>query len=63
MQEVQIFTRGPLGMRAHWRFGYFRRSPEGLNLVARTELEYFPTTFEPFSQRGQVFAMNVGVRL
>ena len=45
-------------MRAHWRFGYFRRSPAGLNLVARTELEYFPTTFEPFSQSGQTFAIE-----
>ena len=62
MQEVQIFTRGPFGMRAHWRFGYFRRSPAGLNLVARTELEYFPTTFEPFSQSGQMFAIGVDVR-
>lgn len=44
-------------MRAHWRLGYTRRLPQGLNLVARTELEYFPTTFEPFSQRGQMFAI------
>lgn len=58
MQEVQIFTRGPLGMRAHWRFGYTRRSPQGLNLVARTRLEYFPTTFDPFSQSGQTFAID-----
>jgi hypothetical protein len=59
MQLVQILTRGPFGMRAHWRFGYLRRSPEGLNLVARTELEYFPTTFEPFSQSGQMFAIEI----
>ena len=59
MQDVQIFTRGPFGMRAHWRFGYLRRSPAGLNFVARTELEYFPTTFEPFSQSGQMFAIEL----
>lgn len=58
MQEVQIRTRGPLGMRAHWRFGYLRRSPLGLNFVARTELLYFPTTFEPFAQSGQMFAIG-----
>jgi hypothetical protein len=58
MQLVQIRTRGPLGMRAHWRFGYLRRAPAGLNLVARTELLYFPTTFEPFAQSGQVFAID-----
>lgn len=58
MHPVQIFTRGPFGIRAHCRFGYFRRSPAGLNLVARTELEYFPTTFEPFSQSGQMFAIE-----
>ena len=46
-------------MRAHWRFGYLRRSPAGLNFVARTELLYFPTTFEPFSQSGQMFAMGI----
>lgn len=62
MQEVQILTRGPLGIRAHWRLGYTRRLPQGLNLVARTELEYFPTTFEPFSQSGQMFAIGVGIR-
>ena len=61
MQEVQILTRGPLGIRAHWRFGYTRRLPQGLNLVARTELEYFPTTFEPFAQSGQMFAIDVVV--
>lgn len=27
-------------------------------MVARTELEYFPTTFEPFSQSGQIFAID-----
>jgi hypothetical protein len=59
MHEVQIFTRGPLGIRAHWRLGYTRRLPQGLNLVARTRLEYFPTTFEPFSQSGQTFAIVV----
>lgn len=58
MHPVQIFTRGPFGIRAHWRFGYTRRSPAGLYLVARTELEYFPTTFEPFSQSGQMFAID-----
>lgn len=58
MQEVQIRTRGPFGIRAHWRFGYLRRSPAGLNLVARTELLYFPTTFEPLSQSGQMFAID-----
>jgi hypothetical protein len=58
MQEVQILTRGPLGIRAHCRLGYTRRLPQGLNLVARTELEYFPTTFEPFSQSGQMFAID-----
>lgn len=61
MQDVQIFTRGPLGIRAHWRFGYLRRLPAGLNLVARTELEYFPTTFEPFRQSGQVFAIKLEI--
>ncbi len=59
MQEVHIFTLGPFGMRAHWRFGYLRRSPHGLYLVARTELEYFPTTFDPFSQSGQIFAIDI----
>jgi hypothetical protein len=58
MQDVQIFTRGPFGMRAHWRFGYLRRSPAGLNFVARTELLYFPTTLEPFSHIGQMFAIE-----
>ena len=58
MHPVQIFTRGPFGIRAHWRFGYTRRSPAGLYLVARTELEYFPTTFDPFSQSGQMFAID-----
>ena len=58
MQLVQIFTLGPLGIRAHCRFGYTRRSPQGLYFVARTELEYFPTTFEPFSHSGQMFAIE-----
>jgi hypothetical protein len=62
MQEVQIFTLGPLGIRAHWRFGYTRRSPHGLNLVARTELLYFPTTFEPLSQSGHDFAISLEIR-
>ena len=57
MQLVQIFTLGPLGILAHWRLGYFLRSPAGLYLVARTELEYFPTTFDPFSQIGHTFAI------
>lgn len=61
MQEVQIFTRGPFGIRAHCRFGYLRRSPQGLNLVARTELLYFPTTFEPFSHSGQMFAIDLRI--
>jgi hypothetical protein len=59
MHPVQIFTLGPLGILAHWRFGYTRRSPAGLNFVARTELLYFPTTFEPFSQSGQIFAIDL----
>lgn len=62
IQEVQILTLGPFGMRAHWRFGYLRRSPAGLNFVARTELLYFPTTFDPFSQSGQTFAIEIDFR-
>ena len=42
MQRVQIFTRPPpdfLGRATHWRLGYLRVSPLGLNLVARIRFE------------------------
>jgi len=39
MHLVQIFKREPSARGAHWRFGYFRLLPVGLNLVARTRLE------------------------
>ena len=57
MHLVQILIRGPLGMRAHCKFGYFLRFPQGLNLVARTLLEYFPTTRLPLSQSKHVVAI------
>lgn len=59
IQLVQIFTLGPLGIRAHCKFGYFLLLPQGLNLVARTLLEYFPTTLVPFRHDGQIFDINL----
>jgi hypothetical protein len=41
-QRVQSFTRPPpsaVGTAAHWRLGYLRLFPVGLNLVARTRFE------------------------
>lgn len=63
MHLVQIRIRGPLGIRAHCILGYTRRSPQGLNLVARTELEYLPTTLEPFSHNRQMFAMFLIIKV
>ena len=60
---VQDFTLGPLGIRAHCRLGYTRLSPQGLNLVARTELEYLPTTREPLLQNIHVFAIDFFISL
>lgn len=49
IHRVHIFTREPLARRAHWRLGWRRRLPIGLNCVARTRLEYPPPTCDPFS--------------
>jgi len=57
MHRVQIFIRLPEGSAAHWRLGYLREFPVGLNLVARTRLLYFPATNVPFAQIGQIFAI------
>ena len=42
MQRVQILIRPPpiaFGSAAHWRLGYLRWFPDGLNLVARMRFE------------------------
>ena len=60
MQRVQIFIRPPpevLGSATHWRLGYLRVLPVGLNFVARTRFEYFPATRVPFSQMMQIFVV------
>lgn len=54
MHFVHILMRGPFGMWAHCKLGYFLLFPQGLNFVARTELEYFPTILDPFSHIGHV---------
>lgn len=59
IQLVQIFILGPLGILAHCKFGYFLLFPAGLNFVARTLFEYFPTTFVPFRHDGQIFDINL----
>jgi hypothetical protein len=56
MQRVQIFMRPPKERGAHWRLGYFRTFPVGLNLVARTRLEYPPAIIDPLLHTGHVFA-------
>lgn len=57
IQLVHSFILGPFGIVAHCRFGYFLLFPAGLNFVARTELEYFPTTFDPLKQEIQILAI------
>lgn len=59
MQRVHIFIRLPEGRAAHWRLGYLRDFPVGLNLVARTRLLYFPATNVPFAQIGHTLAIIV----
>ena len=53
MHLVHILMRGPLGMRAHCILGYFLLLPQGLNFVARTLLEYFPTILDDLSHSRQ----------
>lgn len=61
MHRVQIFMRPPLspeavfGSATHWRLGYLRLSPLGLNLVARMRFEYPPAIRDPFAQSLQTF--------
>ena len=57
MHRVQIFMRVPFERAAHWRFGYLREFPVGLNFVARTRLLYFPATNVPFAQIGHTLAI------
>jgi len=54
-QLVQIFRYEPSASLADWRLGCFRLLPMGLNWVARTRLEYPPTTRLPLLQIGQDF--------
>ncbi len=52
MQRVQTLMRPPIaeGSATHWRLGYLRLLPVGLNFVARTRFEYPPATLVPLSQ-------------
>jgi len=57
MQEVHILIRLPSGKWAHCKLGYFLFLPQGLNLVARTALEYLPTINDPFKHFGQILVI------
>ncbi len=47
-------------MRFFCRFGYLRTMPVGLNLVARTFVEYPPAMIEPLFVIAQTFAIDKG---
>ena len=49
--------REPSERGAHWRLGYLRFAPVGLNLVARTGFEYPTPIIVPVLHVGQVFAI------